>query len=180
MDRMNKIEFEMLLQHAPETELQNVASIMEELLFVPINKDQNRIEMIDTLAAIYYKDKTKIHKNSFGTTNHLTLFDYSIHYSCPINEANTLRLPYFILVDKFGFNTKFSRVDARIAIKTAYDTLNIFVDENHIVYRMFQTLSRNFNNLGIFTLSFKDRKHVMIYEVLDWNPSQPIINNMHS
>jgi len=173
---MNIDEFEIILNHAPKGELLNIATIMEESLFVPINMEQNRFEMIDTLFGVYYKEKERIHDNSFSEPNHLTTFDYKIHYSCPFNEENSMRYPYFIVADRFGFSTKISRKDARAAVKEAYDELNKYVDERYCIYRMIQILTFNFRDMGMFAKSFKDRKTFILYEVIDWKDGKAIIN----
>lgn len=143
MAKMGKNDFLNKLGHSEESFIRKLAKDMEWQFFLPINLEQSKVELIDTLFAIYFKDTTKVHSNSFRKPDHLYTFDFKIHISCPITEASFYRLPYFLIVDKFGFNTWFSRKDAKDYVKKVFEFLEIYADaKGIIVYRTFQMLRK--------------------------------------
>lgn len=162
--KISKLEFFTKVNHASPEYLFKLSKIMEESCLVPVNPNQDRFELIQTIEALYYKDKDKVHENSFLPPNHIDRFDFGIHYSCPFSEQSVYKYPYSIMADSFGYGKVFLRKDA---IKVIQEIANIpYDDARETVYRIFQILTDKLRlrKKGLWGESIKE-VNLILYEV---------------
>jgi|GEM_PF-5886715 len=180
--KISEMEFFHKTNHASVEYLVKLSKVMEEMCFIAINPNQDRLELIDTLFSVYFKNKARVHEHSFLPSNHRTRFDFNVHISCPFSEQSMFRFPYCLLADHFGFNTPFLREEAIKWIDFAFKDIGTPLQEKTgarlYVYRIFQQLAGRLKKFGTFGTSSNFGKNLIIYEVDNWENGYPIFKEV--
>ena len=171
--KINELEFINTLCHMSKDRLLIIAQKFTEVTFVPINIEQDRIEVLDTLFAVYYKDIIKLHKNSLSQPDHIWTFDFNVHHSCPFTENSRFKLAYAIIADNFGFGNKITRDKAIEKIEDVYIKRNKIVDGAKIMSRVLFQLNHIFPKFGDFGGNV-ERGIFVLNEVEKWEKGVPL------
>lgn len=174
--KLNPIDFDFKLNHAPLNYLNSVINIFETSFLIDINKNLNRIDLIRAAKCLYYKDKNLYTPELFIESNHKNRFNFNVHLSCPFDSISINKLPYSILADTFGFNNKFQRKDAIQTIDDVFLELELPKNGKNYVYRIFQQIKYVFKCIGIFGDSF-NKETLILYEVDYWKDNMPIFKD---
>lgn len=174
--KIGKEEFMFKLNHSDEKFIHNLADTFIKNWNVAINKDQSKIDLINTLFAVYFKDKKKLPKNGFTKPNKIDTFSFKSHFYCPISEDSFLKKYYMLLTDTFGFNKKINRNDIVSVLEKNIQQTNAPYDAKQLIYRITDLIKSHHSNYeGKFMESLPGRKYVIFYNaVKKWDFFKPI------
>lgn len=167
MQVMTKEEFLYNLKHAHIDLVKNIAKELMKITFLDINLEQPKPNLVSTLYAVYYKSKDSLPENGILPPDNINTFSYKAHFNCPFSENSMYKKYYMLLADYFGYYKKFTRMEARKVVDDYFEKQNIDKKGTHIVYIVFTQLNIQFKNIK-FGKSYKDRRHLIFYEVEYW------------
>ena len=175
-DLISKEYFLFKFKHAELEFIKEVAKKVIEIMLVNVNLDQTREDLIKTLYAIFYKVRGELPENGLLAHDDLNTFSYDAHFNCPFEDESDLKRYYMKLVDHYGFNKKFNRLDARDLLEAYSKEIGYTYNSKTLIYRVFQRVQAKH---PMFAKFYGDKKHIMLYPVEKWtDDNKPVFKEV--
>ena len=102
-EKLPKEEFLKCLESGSMDAITKIATKIAEVTYLPINLEQNKKELINTLYGVYYKDKSVITDKSFLKADGIKTFPFEIYLNCPLSLDSKYMQYYMYLAYTIGF-----------------------------------------------------------------------------
>jgi len=135
------------LNHSSDDFVQMLAKLMQENLQIPINLQQSKPDLIQTMFALYFHEPGNLPAGGILPADKFKYFSMEEHMNTPFGDTNKMRQSRLYLLGKYGVNQEFSRKEATLLLQEYAEKNKPKIIENSFLL-LFSRLRNAYTNLG--------------------------------